>query len=113
MPGPRMVIDTLLAIGDKAVKIFRARQFASAGNNNNEPGISKRYEGLAAQWMMFCMVEPARHFVLLAFNQADNCARFLARRFDARESMKALGHAIVDKKRILVATLDDFFSIVC
>ena len=98
VPCAGMIINTLLPIGDKALEIPGSRRIAGFTDDDDKRDLFEWHKCLAAERMMFYMIQLTRHVVLVTFHQANDHSRLFTRCLDFSERMKSLGHTIIDEK---------------
>ena len=61
MPGTEVIIDTLFAVSDEGSQLFEVRVVGWGADNDDEGARIERKASLAAERVVFQMVDPSRH----------------------------------------------------
>ena len=98
MPGAEVIIDALFAVSDEGSQLSEVGVVGCRTDDDDEGTRIERQESLAAERVVFEMVDPARHVELVTGHQADNRARLLTFELYPGKFVIAVRHAVVDRE---------------
>ena len=107
VPGAEAIIDALATVGHKHGELVEVWFACRRGDDDDEWVCIERQKSLAAERVMFEMIDLARHIEFAAIHQADDRTRLIATEFDTGKRMVAIGHALVDREGIVTLELDN------
>jgi len=107
VPGAETIVDALATVSHKRGELAEVWFTSRWRYDDDKRTRIERQESLAAERVMFKMIDPARHIKFAAIHQADDGARLLATELDIGKRMIAIGHALVDRKRIVPIEFDN------
>ena len=107
VPGDKAIVDALATVSNKRGELVEVRFFSCWGYDDDKRDCIERQESLAAEWMMLEVINLARHIELAAIHQTDDGARLLTTELDIGKRVITIGHALVNRKRIVALEFDN------
>jgi len=107
VPGAEAIVDALATVSNKRGELAEIRFDSHWGYDDNKPTRIERQESLATEWMMLEVIDLARHIELATIHQADDGSCLLTTELDIGKRMVTIGHALVDRKRIVPFEFDN------
>ncbi len=107
VPGTETIVDTLATVSNKRSELAEVRFVSRWRYHDDKRARIERQKSLAAERVMFEVINLARHIELAAIHQTDDGSCLLTTELDIGKRVVTIGHALVDRKRIVALELDN------
>ena len=107
VPGAEAIVDALVAVSHKRGELAEVWFTSRWRYDDDKRTRIERQKSLAAERVMLEVIDLARHIKFAAIYQADDRTRLLANELDTGKRMIAVGHALVDRERIVPIEFDN------
>lgn len=107
VPGAEAIVDALATVSNKRGELAEVRLVRRRGYDDDKRTCIEWQKSLAAERVMFEVIDLTWHIEFAAIHEADDRTRLLTAEFDIGKRMVAIGHALVDRKRIVPFKFDN------